>query len=258
MTSIKRSDSVRDRTLANLTSPAAGESRGQAVLVPTGAVEQHGPHLPVGTDTLIAAAIARQVASQMEGVLVAEPIPYGCSWHHLGFPGTVSLGVTTFVAVVVDVCRSLREQGLTPIVLNGHAGNRAALDVAVTELAVAGYRCAALTYFDLLREDARDLIPEADSATGHACALETSLTLFLMPGAVDSDAIPSGGTPSSWPDPHMFARKEVSIIRAFNEINPSGVIGEPSLATAELGERLFDAAVRRCIDAVERARRELG
>ncbi|MGH2702180.1 MAG: creatininase family protein, partial [Actinomycetota bacterium] len=183
---------------------------------------------------------------------------YGCSWHHLDFPGTVSLAVNTFVAVVVDVCRSLCRQGLIPIVLNGHGGNRAPLDVAVTELAEAGCRCAAFTYFDLLREDARDLISDADSATGHACALETSLSLFLWPDTVDSNAIPQGGTPSSWPDPHMFARKEVSIVRGFQEINPSGVIGRPSLATVELGGRLFDAAVRRCIDAVDRARTELG
>jgi creatinine amidohydrolase len=250
--------SIGDRTLANLTSPAAGEIRGYAMLVPTGAVEQHGPHLPLGTDTRIARAIAEEVVSQMDGVLVAEPIPYGCSWHHLGFPGTVSLDVTTFIAVVVDVCRSLGQQGLIPIMLNGHGGNRAALDVALTALAEDGYRCGAFTYFDLLKEDARDLISDVDSATGHACVLETSLSLFLWPEAVDSKAIPQGGTPASWPDPHMFALKEVSIVRRFEEINPSGVIGRPSLATPELGRHLFDAAVRRCIDAVDRARTELG
>jgi creatinine amidohydrolase len=246
-----------DRMLARLTSPAAAQARGAAVLVPTGSVEQHGPHLPVGTDTLIAWAIAREVASTMDGVLVAEPIAYGCSWHHMGFPGTVTLRVTTFVAIVVDVCQSLLDKGFIPILLNGHAGNRAALDVALVELAETGYECAALTYFDLIQEDARALIPDAPTATGHACALETSISLYLWPDAVDSNAIPAGDTPGSWPDPHMFAKKEVALVRRFEEINPTGVIGRPALATAEMGERLFNAAVHRCRDAVDRARLQL-
>jgi creatinine amidohydrolase len=245
------------RRFAALTSPAAARARGAAVLVPTGSVEQHGPHLPVGTDTLIASAIAREIAATTDGVLVAEPIAYGCSWHHSGFSGTVTVTVNTFVAMVVDVCRSLLDQGFTPILLNGHAGNRAPLDVALTELAETGHRSAALSYFDLIQGDARNLIPDADSATGHACALETSISLYLWPDAVDSDAVPAGGTPETWPDPHMFARREVALVRRFDEINPTGVIGRPSLATAEIGERLFNAAVRRGRDAVDRARGQL-
>lgn len=241
-----------------LTSPLVGEARGKTVLVPTGSVEQHGPHLPVGTDTLIACAIARAVASNLDGVLVAEPVAYGCSWHHLGLPGTITLRVTTFIAVVVDVCRSLCDQGFTPILLNGHGGNRAALDVALEELARSGCSCAAFTYFDLLEDDARSVISDFDSATGHACALETSLSMHLWPEAVNSNAIPEGGTPPSWPDPHMFAKRQVSIIRRFDEINPSGVIGRPELASASVGEPLFEAAVRRCTEVVDRTRMELG
>ena len=250
-------EQLGDVRLSILTSPLAGAARGATVLVPTGSVEQHGPHLPVGTDTLIASAIAREVASNLDGVLLAEPVAYGCSWHHMGLAGTLTLRVTTFIAVVVDVCRSLCDQGFTPILLNGHGGNRAALDVALEELARLGCRCAAFTYFDLLEEDARRLIPDIDSAAGHACALETSLSLHLWPEAVDSNVIPEGGTPSSWPDPHMFAKKQASVIRRFDEINPTGVIGRPDLASAAVGQQLFDVAVRRCSEVVDRARAEL-
>jgi creatinine amidohydrolase len=254
---MQRENASSDRTLAMLTSPDAGESRGGVVIVPTGSVEQHGPHLPIGTDTFIACEIARRVADSTDGVLVAEPIAYGCSWHHMAFPGTVTLRVATFVAVVVDVCRSLCEQGFRPVLLNGHGGNRSPLEVALVELAESGYRCAALTYFDLIRDDARSLLTDADSATGHACALETSISLSLWPEAVRSNAITDESTPPTWPDPHMFAGKGVSIVRGFDEIDRRGIIGNPSLATAELGQKLLGAAVDRCRDAIEMIRMEL-
>jgi creatinine amidohydrolase len=254
---MRQGEPSADPTLAMLTSPAAGESRGDVVIVPTGSVEQHGPHLPIGTDTLIACAIARRVADSTAGVLVAEPIAYGCSWHHTAFPGTVTLRVATFVAVVVDVCRSLCEQGFLPVLLNGHGGNRSPIEVALVELAETGHRCAALTYFDLIRDDARSLLTDADSSTGHACALETSISLSLWPEAVRSNAITDESTPPSWPDPHMFAAKGVSIVRGFDKIDRRGIIGTPALASAELGQKLIAAAVDRCTDAIERIRREL-
>jgi len=103
---------VRQIQLAYQTSPEVGAEAGRVVLIPTGAVEQHGPHLPLGTDFLIARAIADEVARSSHRVLVAEPLAYGCSWHHQTFPGTVSLSPGTYCAVVEDVCTSLATSGL--------------------------------------------------------------------------------------------------------------------------------------------------
>ena len=247
---------VRQVQLAYQTSPEvdAEAGRGAVALVPTGAVEQHGPHLPVGTDFLVARAIAEEVARSSDAVLVAEPLAYGCSWHHQTFAGTVSLSPRTYCAVVEDVCTSLAAGGLRPLLLNGHGGNRAPLQVALANLAAAGVRATAVTYFELLRERARELLPGFETAAGHACALETSIVLHLAPEAVRADAIPAGGTPPTWPDPHMFAAPEAAVVRSFAEINPTGVIGRPELASREIGKELFGHAVLRCRQIVERMR----
>jgi creatinine amidohydrolase len=238
------------------TSPAtaarvAEDAARTVVLVPTGAVEQHGPHLPAGVDTWLAHAVALGVAERDGRVRVAEPLPYGCSSHHRRFPGTVTLRPSTFIALVVDVCRSLWGDGLLPVMLNGHGGNRAALEVALAELGPDGVRAAAFSYFDLVRDDLPELAREE---VGHACRLESSLILHLWPAAVDADAVPPGGTPPSWPDPHLWASGGVSTWRPFDEINPAGVIGVPSAASAELGGRILEAAIARSTEVVARLR----
>lgn len=230
----------------------SGESRSRAVLVPTGAVEQHGPHLPLGTDMLLATAVADGIAAPRPDVLVAEPIGYGCSWHHRGFPGTVSLRPATFVSLVVDVCSSLAEDGALPILCNGHYGNRAALDVAVAELAATDVRAGAFTYLDQLTDVVRERVADPETAVGHACALETSLIAHLWPEAVRWEAVPAGGTPPRWPDPHLLGPDRVTVVRRFEELNRTGVVGRPEAASAELGAVFFAAAVDRCGAIVDR------
>jgi creatinine amidohydrolase len=219
--------------------------------VPTGAVEQHGPHLPLNTDLLIAEAVAKEVAGRTEGV-TAEPLAYGCSWHHSAFGGTVSVRTTTFIAIAFDVCRSLSDSGFVPVLLNGHHGNRAPLQVALTDLAETGVRAYAFSYFDLLAEVLAEVFPDPSSSVGHACAMETSMVMHLRPALVQRETVPAGGTPPAWPDPHMFGGDNVSVVRPFEEINPTGVVGRPEEASAEKGERLFRAAVVRSSEAVSK------
>ena len=236
------------------TAPDLAAMAGAMVLVPVGAVEQHGPHLPVGVDAWIAGAVAACVAAREAGVLAAEPLAYGLSAHHDAFAGALRLRPGTFLAMVTDVCRSLARNGFFPVLLNGHGGNRAALAVAVAELGEAGIRAAAFSYFDLIVNEARAILPDADHGCGHACALETSLMLHLFAAAVHSARIPAGGTPSCWPDPHLFAAAPVTVWRGFEEINPTGVIGRPADASAEAGAKLFEAAVVRAAATVRRLR----
>jgi creatinine amidohydrolase len=243
--------------LALRTAPQTAALRGSVVLIATGSLEQHGPHLPIGTDTLIAQAVTDSIADRLQGVFVAEPLPYGCSWHHTRFSGTATLRASTFIAILGDVCRSFSDLGFYPVVVNGHAGNRAPIDVALIELAESERRAAAFTYFDLLEDVAGEAFEGAEDATGHACALETSIAQFLWPQLVDAGAVPSGDTPKTWPDPHMFAKKEVSVVRRFDEINPTGVIGKPAGASAGAGRRLFETAVQRGVELVDKIAREL-
>jgi creatinine amidohydrolase len=239
--------------LAALTSAELEARSERLVVVPVGAVEQHGPHLPLETDTLLATAVAEAIVARTPGTLLGPTLELGCSSHHSSFAGTLSLRTETFVGLLVDVCQSLARAGLTLVLLNAHGGNRAQLDVALTELSLEGIRAYAFTYWQMLEDVVVDeLGEEARNACGHACALETSLMQHLHPERVRTSEIPSGGTPPTWPDPNMFSRHAVRVVRPFDEIRPDGVIGRPSLATPELGRRLLDAAAERGGLIVER------
>jgi creatinine amidohydrolase len=241
------------RLYAAATSGEIAAAAPRLTIVPVGATEQHGPHLPLGTDTVLATAVAEAVVERTDGTLLGPVLALGCSSHHLAFAGTISLGVPTFVDTVVDVCRSIDATGSAVLLLNGHGGNRAPLDVALAALAEEGIRAYALTYWTLLEDVVAEALgDDAATACGHACALETSLMLHLRPREVREALIPTGATPPTWPDPHMFAKDAARVVRPFDEISANGVIGRPELATVELGRRLFAAAVERSAAIVGR------
>jgi creatinine amidohydrolase len=239
--------------LPALTSAELVTGDARLAVVPVGATEQHGPHLPLATDTLLATAVAEGVVARVPRTVLGPVLALGCSSHHMAFAGTVSLRVRTFVETVLDVSRSLAAASLGVVLLNGHGGNRAPLDVALTELAGEGIRAYCFTYWQMLEDVVVDALgDEASDACGHAGALETSLMWHLHPAQVRESLIPSGSTPPTWPDPHMFSTDAIRVMRPFDEIQDDGVIGRPSLASPQLGRRLFDAAVERGARAVER------
>jgi creatinine amidohydrolase len=233
------------RRSPQLTARAVAGAAPSLVVLPVGATEQHGPHLPVGVDAWLAEAVALAAAARDGVTLVADPLPYGSSAHHTAFPGTLTLRPRVFVDVVTDVCRSLTRDGHVPVIVNGHGGNRGPLALGLAELLADGITAWAVSYFELVADVAAELFPDAARATGHACALETSLILHLWPDAVDTAAIPPGGTPPTWPDPHLYTTDPVVVARPFERLNSTGVIGIPSSASAAAGKRLFDAAAER-------------
>jgi uncharacterized membrane protein YeaQ/YmgE (transglycosylase-associated protein family) len=163
----------------------------------------------------------------------------------------ISIWLTIAIGIVAALVGSLIASALGVGDTSGIDWIKLIIQVA---LAAAGVRATAVTYFELLRERARELLLDFETAAGHACALETSIVLHLAPEAVRADAIPAGGTPPTWPDPHMFAAPEAAVVRSFAEINPTGVIGRPELASREIGKQLFEHAVLRCRQIVERTR----
>src|ERR671917_1034517 len=181
--------------LARMTSPEAAEALAGAgvALIPVGATEQHGPNMTLETDTAVAYQLALRIAAALHPrAVVAPPLPYGVSYHHMRFPGTMTVSAETFQAVVLEVVDSLRQHGVERFfVVDGHAGNQGALDVLMTRLRYQmGVRAAYLFYFtiveDLLREGART------ERWGHACEVETSIGLALQPNIARSEALQVG------------------------------------------------------------------
>lgn len=234
----------------DLTSPELGAlaEAGAVVLVPVGAIEQHGPHMPVSTDITCAFAVAEGAALAIDEfpVLVAPPVSWGVSPHHMGFPGTITLSIETFVGLLCDICRSIRRHGFRRILLiNGHGGNAEAVGIAAQQLSIEGIFVAATTYFGLIIEELRAIGESPLGGMSHACEMETSLLLKLCPDLVHMDqARPDVRQGHSsfftWdmrdPRPIYFA---YDMKRDSNE----GVIGDPTLATLEKGERIYAAAV---------------
>jgi mycofactocin precursor peptide peptidase len=197
------------------------------VIVPLGSLEQHGPHLPLDTDTRIAVAVARGAAAARDGVAVAPPIAFGASGEHNAFPGTVSVGTAALADVLVELGRDVSRHWNALLLVNAHGGNRDAVVAALRRLNDEGRRCAAFS-----------VSPHHGDA--HAGRSETSLLLYLDPPAVRSELAEPG---ECRPVSELMGRLRTEGVRA---VSPNGVLGDPTGATAAEGQRLFEELVAGC------------
>jgi creatinine amidohydrolase len=225
----------------------AGEA-GSIAVVPVGSVEQHGHHMPVATDTILVDAMAREGAERVAEdvpILVTPPVWTGNSPHHMPFGGTISIGVHGLLDVLENVADSVLDNGFDAVFfLNGHGGNISTIGDAVSTVGDAHPEAEilGLTYFQLAGEFVREIRESEPGGMGHAGEFETSLMLHLQPDLVDEEAMEGtyreqiyekGGT-------DLIEGGPLSVYRTFDEYSESGAIGDPRLATAEKGERLFD------------------
>ena len=191
--------------------------------VPLGSTEQHGPHLPLSTDTTIAVALAERLAGLMPGrIVVAPAIPYGSSGEHAGFPGTLSIGQDALEAVVVELVRSA-DAFAGVVLVSGHGGNAAPIARAAALLEGEGR--SVLVWSPRL----------AAPHDAHAGRTETSLVFAVDPGAVRTGALASGNTD---PIADLLPALVSGGVRA---VSPNGVLGDPVGASVYEGERLLDA-----------------
>ena len=232
---------------------------GAVAVVPTGSLEQHGPHLPVGTDSLLAEAVAREgVDRAAEAGTPAVSFPAiwtGFSPHHVPLGATVSLSKETLVALLDDVCSSLLEIGFERVLLvNGHGGNRPAVSLVAGDLGTRQDEAdvAEINYNTLARERFEELRSGEAGSAYHAGEFETSLMLHLYGEYVDTDAASddpaSPGTDYSSKD--MFSGGPLGMRRTYDFLTEDGVRGEPTLGTAEVGEALFEAATEGLADVI--------
>lgn len=199
------------------------------LLVPLGSLEQHGPHLPLNTDTLIAASLAERVAHEVD-VDVAPAIPVGASGEHMGFPGLLSIGNEALEVVVLELLRSARATWQRVVIVSGHGGNFAALSRAASKARAEGSQVS--VWF-----------PTDVGGDPHAGATETSVMLALHPSVVDLRAAVD----------FPVSAEQMRQIQATGimGVSASGVLGEPRRATASDGDAIVARWVREIIALVQ-------
>lgn len=208
--------------------------RGGLVVVPIGSLEQHGPHLPLDTDTQIAGAVAHGVAVRLGG-WQAPAIGYGSSGEHQSFVGTTSIGTQVLGHLVVELVRSLRTWSTSVLLVNGHGGNADALETAVGQLVRESH-------------DVRAVSCAAADMDAHAGRAETSLMLHLSPESVRLDRARAGNTD---PLPSLLGAMRAGGVSA---VSRNGVLGDPAGANAEEGAVVLKAMIERATRAYTQRR----
>lgn len=212
------------------------------VVIPIAAVEQHGPHMPTGTDTILCSSIADALENRLPSQILQTPTLWvGASAHHLRFGATLDCSLDTYVASLCDIARSLLDDGFRRILfLNGHGGNIDPMKMAVRELQISYVDAllAAGCYWSAA-DAAREKILEGEHKfVGHACEFETSLMLHVRPDLVDESNLQNAGKLIDDTIDGFY------ISRDMKQRTAQGYTGRPDLATAEKGEKLFAETIK--------------
>lgn len=220
----------------------AADSEG-VVLIPVGATEQHGAHLPTGVDLFLAEETSLRASAILQDkghpVVCAPGVPWGLSEHHMAFGGTLTLPLTTYHLLLKDLCMSVRRAGFERVVIvNGHGGNISALNAIVDQLALdlPGADISVATYVTVAGARVGEILETQDGFM-HACEGETSMMLAVHPELVAEPLLPQAVGPVSG-----LRSDAVPLYRwqSFRDVTDNGVSGDARSATADKGERLLD------------------
>ncbi len=217
--------------LADLTSPDANAARGSLLVIPIGSTEQHGPHLPLSTDTDVAVALATRLAERRPDVVVAPALAYGSSGEHQEFAGTLSIGQDALELVLIELVRSATETFERVLLLSAHGGNAGPVGRARQRLHAES-------------RDVRVWSPRWDG-DAHAGRTETALQLALAPHRVRMERAATGNVA---PIVELMPLLRKGSLAA---VSPNGVLGDPVGATADEGDRLLRRLLADLIATVE-------
>ncbi len=227
-----------------------GASAGLAIL-PFGALEQHGPQLPLATDTITAETVAEAIAERLDALLLPA-VPFGETWNNAGYPGTISLSPTTVTAIAVDIGAALAGSGAKAfVIVNGDWGNRAPL--AATAERLNAEEIIPTLVLDYPGMDAAiERVRESRGAypgLNHAEEVETSLILAIAPELVHADRLEA-----TYPEfPVDFGTRPMQL----HPFSASGVFGDPTTATADKGRAILEATVDESVAATREFLRSL-
>ena len=213
--------------------------RNTIVLIPTGSLEQHGPHLPLLTDTLLATAAANAVEAKVpEMVLVTPCIWLGASGHHMAFAGTCTATMDSYISALTAVIESMVKHRFHRfLIVNGHGGNNDPNGVALRSIKernpklTLGHR----GYYSFGEKAISETLEGPDKGIQHACEAETSLMMYLHPDKVREDLRRNDGLK---PNPPVQ-----SLVKMWDEVSEEGSLGYAPLGTAAKGKKIFDACI---------------
>jgi len=236
-------------------------AKDKIIILPLGAIEQHGPHLSVSTDTDIVTQVAQEIEKKIpDTVLLCPTLPFGSSHHHLSFGGTISIAPELYTQVLIDLVNSLIISGFQKIILlNGHGGN---ITPAKQALAVLSKRfdashqptIALATYWEVGGKAFAGEPPMQSPALSHACEYETSMMLHLFADKVWMERVERAQRPESngyIPLEDDEPYRGVTVFKQTEFISSNGSSGEPQLGTAEKGKHLVDHAVKALVTFIE-------
>jgi len=235
---------------------------GKVCIVPCGAVEQHGPHLPLDVDLVCPMGIAKGAGQQTPDKMLVLPIvAYGYTGHVMDFPGTINSDYQNFMNHVLDITRSLAYHGFKKIILlNGHGSNMPNLNLVARRTNLeTDAECILAAWWDLLSVDKEFMSNWRESkfpgGCAHACELETSLYLYLDEDNVRRDEIKNGtisfneeNNPFNYVD--LTCQGPATIVSWTSSYSDTGVLGEAELATVEKGKAAYDEAVKQLVQLV--------
>lgn len=240
-----------------LTSPALGKiGRRTPVVLPIAAIEQHGPHLPLATDRLIVEHLCEQLNRELKHrVLILPTLAFGCSMHHMDFPGSLTLTHETFLRAAMEILSSAAAHGFTRfLILNGHGGNQGIAQVIMEQFG-AEHPKSNVAFTSWWRVASKELLAVTETGpggVGHACEFETSLMLVIEPDLVVRNAIARGGSYRvslpAWARGDMLRGSRASLYTSMKTLTINGVFGEPRKSSEAKGRRISSIITKRLVE----------
>jgi creatinine amidohydrolase len=237
-----------------------GMDKDRVVILPVGAMEDHGPHLPLDTDNLIISRLSEAVAESIpQEVLLLPTVPFGFNEHHKDFPGVIYIQPETLMHFVEDAACSLAHHGFRRILLlNGHGSNHPVLDLAARKTVIATEcLCVSASYWNLIGSAIAEYRSSKIGGIAHACEMETSIYLYFDPESVQFDKAKKyivHEDSKKYFCLDLMGGSKAMAMQWWSAQTEDGTMGDPTVADAGKGKLFFDAAVRATVELIREIR----